>query len=216
MTTPGVASAAHTRAMGRFVYWMNTSLDLLIEGAVGENGGGDWMRIGERVHRIFNERATDLALMVQGRVVYEIMEGFWPAAATDASQPDYVQEYGSIWTTKPKVLVSASRSEASHNTRVIGSGGRDATLAALAEIRAEADGPVGVGGATLATHLLEAGLLDEMLLFVHPVILGGGRALFDRVGSRVECDLVEHEALDDGVTLQRYTIRGAGSSARPA
>ena len=58
--------------------------------------------------------------------------------------------------------------------------------------------------------------LDEVLLFVHPVMLGGGRALFDRVGSRVECDLVEHEALDDGVTLQRYTIRGAGSSARPA
>ncbi|MDO9018766.1 MAG: dihydrofolate reductase family protein [Deltaproteobacteria bacterium] len=52
-----------------------------------------------------------------------------------------------------------------------------------------------------------------MLLFVHPVILGGGRPLFDRVGSRVECDLVEHEALDDGVTLQRYSVRGARPAA---
>lgn len=195
--------------MGRFVYWMNTSLDLLIEGTAGENGGGDWMRIGERLHRIFNARARDLALMVQGRVTYEIMEGFWPAAATDASQPDFMREYGAIWTAKPKLLVSGSRSEARHNTRVIGAEGPDATLDALARIRADTDGPVGVGGATLATRLLERGLLDEMLLFVHPVILGSGRPLFDRVAARVECDLVEHKALDEGVTMQRCAVRGA-------
>lgn len=195
--------------MGRFVYWMNTSLDLRIEAAAGENGGGDWMRIGEGVHRIFNERARDLAMMVQGRVVYEIMEGFWPGAAHDETQPDVMREYGALWTAKPKVLVSSTRSAAGHNTRVIGAGGPAATLEALARLRADTDGTIGVGGATLATGLLEGGLLDEMLLFVHPVILGEGRPLFDRVGSRVECDLVEHQSLDDGVMLQRYAIRGA-------
>jgi hypothetical protein len=55
--------------MGRTVYWMNVSVDLLIEGRPGEDGGGGWVRIGEQLHREFNRRASDLALMVNGRVV---------------------------------------------------------------------------------------------------------------------------------------------------
>lgn len=41
----------------RFVYWMNVSLDLKIERRANEQGGGDWLRIGESLHRDFNERA---------------------------------------------------------------------------------------------------------------------------------------------------------------
>ena len=46
--------------MGRFVYWMNVSADLRIEHADGEQGGGDWMRITEELHREFNARARAL------------------------------------------------------------------------------------------------------------------------------------------------------------
>lgn len=161
------------------------------------------MRIGDELHRAFNERAARLASMVQGRVVYEIMEGFWPNAATDESLPDFMREYGRIWTAKPKVLVSNTRREAGHNTRVVGGA---AAMDQLARLRAETDGDIGVGGATLATQLLACGLLDELLLFVHPVVLGKGRPLFDRAES-VECDLLEHATFPDGVVMNRYAIR---------
>ena len=84
---------------GRFVYWMNVSLDLRIEADAGEDGGGDWMRIGESLHREFNARAEALTLMVQGRRVYEIMDPFWPDARDDASLPGFMREYGEIWTS---------------------------------------------------------------------------------------------------------------------
>ena len=67
--------------MGRFVYWMNTSLDLFIGRTAGEDGGGEWLRIGEELHREFNARAAGLSLMVEGRVIYEIMEPYWPVVA---------------------------------------------------------------------------------------------------------------------------------------
>src|SRR5919197_1522382 len=60
------------------------------------------------------------ALIVRGRVLYETMEEFWPRAREDASLPDYLREYGEIWTAKPKVLVSRTRRSADHNTRIIG------------------------------------------------------------------------------------------------
>ena len=193
---------------GRFVYWMNVSLDLRIEAAPGEDGGGDWMRIGEPLHLEFNRRAADLALLVQGRRVFEIMEDFWPAARDDASLPAFMREYGAIWTDKPKILVSRTRTEAPFNTRVIG----DDAVTRLAEVRAGTDGDIGVGGATLATALLDAGLLDDLLLFTHPAILGSGRPLFydPRPGDTrdpVILDLLEQASYEEGVTLHRYAVR---------
>jgi hypothetical protein len=99
---------------------MNVSMDLRIEHQPNEQGGGSWMRIGDLLHKEFNERAKRLAMMWQRRTIYETMEAFWPKAASDASQPDLMQEYGRIWMDAPKVLVSNTRRDASHNTRVVG------------------------------------------------------------------------------------------------
>lgn len=188
---------------GRFVYWMNVSLDLMIERAPGEDGGGDWLRIGESLHREFNARAAALSLAVEGRVIYEIMEEFWPAARHDVSMPGFIREYGEIWTRTPKILVSRTRTSADHNTRVIGG---DDAIEQLAALRSEAEGDIGVGGATLATQLLRAGLLDELFLVTHPVILGQGRPLFDDFHEQLDLELIEHVSCEDGVTLRRYAI----------
>ena len=195
--------------MGRMTYWMNVSLDLLIEQSAGDHvadeEGGEWIRIDEQLHREFNERGRSMALFLEGRVIYEMMETVWPGAAEDETLPDYLREWGEIWTAAPKVLVSNSRTAAGHNTRIVG--GADA-ISQLAAIRDETDGTIAVGGATLATQLLQHGLLDELLLYTHPAILGSGRPLFDEVAEPVECDLLEHAEFDSGVALNRYQIRG--------
>lgn len=193
---------------GRFVYWMNVSLDLRIERAAGEDGGGDWMRISEPLHREFNRRAAAMTLMIEGRKVYETMEGYWPAARDDDTLPDVLREYGEIWTSIPKLLVSRTRDTAEHNTQVVGG---DDALSQLAAVRAETAGSIGVGGATLATQLLRAGLLDELLLFTHPAVLGEGRPLFDDLDQPVLLDPLEHDTFDQGVTMHRYAVRSAGS-----
>jgi dihydrofolate reductase len=197
--------------MGRTVYWMNVSADMRIEHDLDEQGGGRWMRIGEALHREFNRRARALALAVEGRKIHETMESFWPGAAGDASLPDFLREYAEIWLSTPKVLVSRTRKTAGHNTRVIGGDG-DA-VEQLAAIRAATEGDIGVGGATIATLLLTHGLLDELLLFTHPVILGRGRPLFDALDAPLELDLLEHAAFDRGVTMHRYAIRAPSGPA---
>ena len=196
--------------MGRFVYWMNVSLDLRIEQVPGDHGAGEWLRIDEELHREFNAKARALALMVQGRVVYETMEEYWPRSRDDASLPDVLREYGEIWTAKPKVLVSRTRHSADHNTEVIGG---DEAIERLAALRADTDGRIGVGGAALATQLLRAGLLDELLLFTHPAILGFGRPLFDDYDVPVELDLLEQRSFGSGVTMHRYAICNASKAS---
>jgi dihydrofolate reductase len=187
--------------VGRFVYWMNTSIDLRIEQAEGENGGGEWLRIDEQLHRDFNARARELTAMVQGRVVYEIMDPFWPDARTDETMPDFMREYGHIWTDAPKLLVSRTRTEAAHSTRIVSS------IDELAAFRAETEGSIGVGGANVATQLLRAGLLDELLLYIHPAYLGAGRPLFDDYDEPLSVELLEHRVFDSGVAMHRYEVR---------
>ncbi|MET8048324.1 dihydrofolate reductase family protein [Streptosporangium sp. NPDC005286] len=190
--------------MGRFIYSMQVSLDLRIEQVPGDNGAGEWLRIHEELHRECNALTQALALMVQGRVYYEVMEEYWPRACEDASLPDFMREYGEIWTAKPKVLVSRTRHSADHNTQIIGG---DDAIEQLAALRAGTDGSISVGGAALATQLLRAGLLDELLLFTHPEILGFGRPLFDDYDVPIELDLLEQRSFKQGVTMHRYAIR---------
>lgn len=192
--------------MGRFVYSMNVSLDLRIEQVPGDNGAGEWLRIGEEMHREANAQTRALALMVHGRVFYETMEEFWPRTHEDASLPDFMHEYGEIWTAKPKVLVSRTRSTADHHTRIIGG---DNAIEQLAALRAETDGRISVGGAALATQLLRAGLLDELMLWTHPAILGFGRPLFDDYDMPIDLDLLEQQTFEQGVTMHRYAVRDA-------
>ena len=190
--------------MGRFVYSMNVSLDLRIEQVAGDNGAGEWLHIDEELHREFNARAREVAVIVHGRVIYETMEDFWPTAHEDPSLPEFLHEYGEIWTTKPKVLVSRTRTTADHNTRIIGG---DDAIEQLAALRAETDGDIGVGGANLATQLLRAELLDELLLTTHPTILGFGRPLFDDYDRPIDLDLLEQRSFTSGVIMHRYAIR---------
>ena len=198
----------------RFVYWMNVSLDLLLERGPGEHtdiGGPQWVRIDEQLHREFNARARAMSMMIEGRVVYEMMDPFWPDARGDLSLPDYLREYGEIWTDIPKILVSRTRTTAQHHTRIIGG---DDAIAQLAAVRRDADGDIGVAGPNLATQLLNAHLIDELLLFTHPALLGTGRPLFDSLDARgidrpVLLDLLEQKAFDSGVTMHRYAVRGA-------
>ena len=190
--------------MGRFAYSMNVSLDLRIEQVPGDNGAGEWLRIDEELHREANAQTRAVALMVQGRVFYETMEEYWPRAREDASLPDYMREFGELWTAKPKVLVSRTRQHADHNTRIIGG---DDAIEQLAALRAQTDGAISANGAALATQLLRAGLLDELLLWTHPAILGFGRPLFDDYDRPIELDLLEQRSFESGVTMRHYAIR---------
>jgi dihydrofolate reductase len=190
--------------MGRFVYGMNVSLDLLIEQVPGDDGAGEWLLIDEELHRAWNDQTRATDLLIQGRVLYEIMEAAWPQARNDQTLPGYMREYGELWTAKPKVLVSRTRDTADHNTRIIGG---DDAIEQLAALKDETDGSIDIGGATLATQVLRAGLLDELVLATHPTILGFGRPLFDDYERFIDLELLDQKSFASGVTMHRYSVR---------
>ncbi len=63
------------------------------------------------------------------------------------------------------------------------------------------------GGANLLTTFLEKRLVTDMLLSVHPVILGGGKPLFQQLQKKVNLLLTGTQAYDSGLVQLRYTLR---------
>jgi dihydrofolate reductase len=66
-----------------------------------------------------------------------------------------------------------------------------------------------MGGGELAQSLLGAGLVDEVGLNIHPIVLGSGIPVFRDPGHRVKLTLVEVRPIDGGCILARYRVLNA-------
>jgi dihydrofolate reductase len=66
-----------------------------------------------------------------------------------------------------------------------------------------------MGGGELAQSLLEAGVIDEVGLNVHPVLLGSGVPLFRDAGRRISLELAESRVIDGGCVLSTYRVLAA-------
>lgn len=62
------------------------------------------------------------------------------------------------------------------------------------------------GGASLTTSLIKAGLIDEFLLAIHPIILAMGKALFDGIDKRTPLRLTESKLYENGLVQNRYVL----------
>lgn len=62
------------------------------------------------------------------------------------------------------------------------------------------------GGAQLTHVFLEAGLIDEMLLSVHPILLGSGKPLFLEHAKRTQLELLSSTTYDTGLVQSRYRV----------
>ena len=65
------------------------------------------------------------------------------------------------------------------------------------------------GSATLVRSLLRDNLLDELRLFVHPVVVGSGERLFDDGGDQVKLKLADSQAYGNGVLSLTYQPAGS-------
>lgn len=187
-------------AVSNVVLTMSISLDGYFEGP---NREIDWHLVDEELHQHMNDWLGAAGVFADGRITYELMESVWPAAAEDPASPPTMAEFGRIWIDKPKILYSHTRSDAAWNTTVM----HDVVPEEVEALKARAAGDVIIGGADLAATFLRHDLVDEIRLYVHPVVLGKGRPLFGPDNGPRQLRLVESHTFGNGVVLLRYLTR---------
>lgn len=178
--------------MGKLTYFVHQSIDGFIEGP---NGEFDWPLMGPELGE-YSRGLTDTAdVFLYGRVVWEMMSDYWPKAE-EISDDEHDLKFAPVWRAKPKVVVSTTIETTDWHTTVVKS------PAALNETSGNL---ILFGGSALAASLTEQGLIDDYQIFVHPVVLGGGKPVFPAPSERInDLRLVESKIFDGKVVLLRY------------
>jgi len=97
-------------------------------------------------------------------------------------------------------VYSRTLERADWNTTVV----RDVIPEEVMELKAQPGGDMVVGGADLAAAFMRHDLIDEYRLYVHPVIIGKGKPLFQPSDAMIDLRLVESRRFGNGVVLLRY------------
>jgi dihydrofolate reductase len=109
-------------------------------------------------------------------------------------------EYARLWLAMPKVVFSRTLESVDWNSRLE----RGDVVEVARRLKAETEGLMEVGGATLAAPLIRAGLVDEFHVLVTPVAIGGGTPFFPSLDTWLKLDLVENRTFASGAVLLRY------------
>lgn len=189
--------------MGRLVYSLSVSLDGYVETP---ERSLDWVFVDEELHAFFNDEGRAAGAYLYGTRMYELMSAYWPTAEGDPAATPMMVEFARIWRDTPKVVFSRSLEAVEHNSRLV----RGDAVEEVGRLKADPALELGVGGATLAGSLFRAGLIDEVRLFVNPVVLGGGTPFFPPLDRAVRLRLLETRTFGGGVVLLRYGVEGAG------
>lgn len=132
---------------------------------------------------------------LMGRKLYEEWSAYWPTATDDA-------DLAAFFNNIPKYVVSSTLKQADWNNTTVISGD---VATGLREAREQTDGDIQMSGsATTMRWLLANGLLDELRLLVHPIVVGHGQRLFEDSQTR-PLKLVKSETFKTGVLNLAYT-----------
>ena len=185
--------------MNKIVTHMMVSLDGYFEGP---GGSLEWHMVDEELHQYFNDSMRDSGAFVGGRLNYQLMEAFWPTADEEEDVPPTMAEFAGIWRRVPKVVYSTTLEAAGDNATLY----REIDVEQVRRLRDEATGDLFVGGAILGQAFLDLALIDEMRIFVNPLVLGSGRRPFGESGRTVPLTLVESRPFTNGVVMLRYAV----------
>lgn len=195
MWTLRYRTGAKTDHMRKIILNLAITLDGFIEGPDGEL---DWlvkdgsMDFGD----ILQDILSDKDVIFYGRVSYDKWGNFTPP---DASPK--IKEAYKLLHSKQKYVFSRTRTGDGTKAIFIG----DDIAGKVAAIKQQPGKNIWLyGGAKLVTTFLNLDLIDEYRLAVHPVIIGNGKLLFNRIESRHRLTLVEAKGYPAGVTLLTY------------
>ena len=187
----------------------NVSVDGVMQGLGGpdEDRRGGFERGGWALPLFDHEAETFLGQVYQradaflfGRRTYEIFAGYWGAMAN----PD--NPISDALNTMPKYVASTTLTDPQWADTTVLSGD---VAAAVGELKAKPGRELQVHGSlALFRWLLDNDLVDEMTLFICPVVVGQGTRLFPDTGRDRALELVESRATPSGVTIQVYRPTG--------
>ena len=181
--------------MSKLIYITSMSLDGYVEDA---DGSIEWT-IPKGVHEFVTELLRPMRTYLYGRRIYETM-AYWEGEI-ESYAPEH-RDFARVWQKAEKIVYSRTLTGLKiRNARLE----RDFDVEAIRKLKRESEQDIDIGGAELAGLAIAVDLVDECHLFVHPVVLGGGKPAFP-AGLRRSLEILETSRFDTGVVHLHYRV----------
>lgn len=185
--------------MAKLIYGTNMSLDGWTED---EQGAFDWAPPDDDVFLFITELMRSAGAYLYGRRMYETL-AVWETDPALAAHSDLTADYASAWQAADKIVYSSTlAAPLTAKTRLERHFDADAVL----ELKASASTDLLVGGPHLAARALAAGLVDEVDLFIWPVLLGGRNPALPTDG-HADLELIDEYRFGNGVVHLSHRVR---------
>jgi dihydrofolate reductase len=184
--------------MAKLIFASNMSLDGCTED---EHGALDWAPPDVDVFASITQVMESAGTYLYGRRMYETM-ALWETEPALATQSDLTKHFAGVWQSAEKIVYSTSLTAVSTKASRLE---RHFDPEAVRALKSAARRDLLVGGPTLAGQALRAGLVDECILYVWPVVLSGTKPAL-QPDTRLDLELVEQQRFNSGVVRLRYRV----------
>jgi len=191
--------------MRKLVWLVDMSLDGFMSGP---NGGLDWAaaQMDDELWDSVNELLGRVDVALFGRVTYQDFERYWPRVPGNPMRPKHELDFSRWIEATPKIVASTTlRDLAWKNSRLL-----SADVAGdISRLKKQPGKDVLMfGSCNFASCLLRAGMIDQLQMRIHPVILGVGRPLFKERGGRHKLNLGRAKMFKSGLVELLYNLTG--------
>lgn len=164
-----------------------------------KDGGSDWLQWSNEVAEISAKFMKTVDVLVMGRKTYEVM-----LAAGETSYPGATNYVFTRSAKKAAALRKRVGKKAARNVQIVS----DDAATFVGQMKSTTGkGIVVFGGGELATSLFAADLIDEVVLNVHPKILGSGVPLFQTMKRQIDLELLKAKRLKNGCIVLTYRVQ---------
>ncbi len=178
---------------------MHVSLDGFV---AGPNGEMDWINISEELFDFAGDRTKVADTALYGRKTWEMMEAYWPTAADKPNPTKHDFEHSAWYNRVEKLVVSRSLAG---ETRPLTTFLSEEVVAEISRLKqGEGQEIVIFGSPSVGRLLLRAGLVDDLWLFVNPILLGKGIPMFPELDEKLKLKLVKCQPLENQVVCLHY------------
>lgn len=184
--------------MAKLIYAVICSLDGFVND---EHGDFDWAMPDEQLHQYVNDLEAQIGTYLYGRRMYEIMQ-VWGDFPGIEDEPEVIREYAQVWIGADKHVFSSTLEEVTSARTHLH---REFNPEGVRSLKETVATDVSIGGPTIAGVALQAGLVDEVHLFMHPILIGAGTAVFP-AGFRQGLELLSERRFDSGVVHMHYRV----------
>ncbi|GHO48121.1 dihydrofolate reductase family protein [Ktedonospora formicarum] len=174
--------------------------------AAGPNGELEWAIVDKETSSFVDGFIESVDTAIYGRITYQMMKDYWPTVPSDPESTQHDLDHSRWVEDVTKVVFSRTLDAVDwNNTTLV----RDHYADAINSLKHQEGGDIMIFGSPRLVHVLaQDGLIDEYVINLNPLLLGGGTPFFKDIQGSASLKLVTAKQFHSGVVGLHYQSAG--------